>query len=66
MAKSPKPPMVDRELILELKKLLDETGLTEIDIEQEQPRRARSAQPHRSRSVNRPRPRSIRPSIQAW
>jgi len=26
--------MVDRELILELKKLLDETGLTEIEIEQ--------------------------------
>ena len=35
MAKSPKPPMVDRELILELKKLLDETGLTEIEIEQD-------------------------------
>jgi len=34
MGKSPKPPMVDRELILELKKLLDETGLTEIEIEQ--------------------------------
>ena len=34
MAKSPKTPMVDRDLILELKKLLDETGLTEIEIEQ--------------------------------
>jgi acetyl-CoA carboxylase biotin carboxyl carrier protein len=32
MAKSPKP-LVDRELIQELSKLLDETGLTEIEIE---------------------------------
>ena len=35
MAKSPKPKMVDRDLILELKKLLDETGLTEIEIERD-------------------------------
>lgn len=34
MAKSPKP-LVDRELIQELSKLLDETGLTEIEIEQD-------------------------------
>jgi len=34
MAKSPKAPIVDRELIQELTKLLDETGLTEIEIEQ--------------------------------
>ena len=34
MAKSPKT-LIDRELILELSKLLDETGLTEIEIEQE-------------------------------
>ncbi|HZL30155.1 MAG TPA: acetyl-CoA carboxylase biotin carboxyl carrier protein [Pseudolabrys sp.] len=34
MAKSPKPPLVDHALILELTKLLDETGLTEIEIEQ--------------------------------
>ena len=34
MAKSPKPPLVDHELIHELTKLLDETGLTEIEIEQ--------------------------------
>jgi acetyl-CoA carboxylase biotin carboxyl carrier protein len=33
MAK-PKSPTVDRELIFELTKLLDETGLTEIEIEQ--------------------------------
>jgi len=35
MAKSPKNPIVDRELIHELTKLLDETGLTEIEIEQD-------------------------------
>jgi acetyl-CoA carboxylase biotin carboxyl carrier protein len=39
MAKSPKSPqttpVVDRALILELTKLLDETGLTEIEIEQD-------------------------------
>ncbi|HEY6831969.1 MAG TPA: acetyl-CoA carboxylase biotin carboxyl carrier protein [Pseudolabrys sp.] len=34
MAKSPKT-LIDRELILELSKLLDETGLTEIEIEQD-------------------------------
>jgi len=35
MAKSPKAPIVNRELIHELTKLLDETGLTEIEIEQD-------------------------------
>jgi acetyl-CoA carboxylase biotin carboxyl carrier protein len=35
MAKTPKANVVDRELILELTKLLDETGLTEIEIEQD-------------------------------
>jgi acetyl-CoA carboxylase biotin carboxyl carrier protein len=34
MAKSPKSPLVDHKLIHELTKLLDETGLTEIEIEQ--------------------------------
>jgi acetyl-CoA carboxylase biotin carboxyl carrier protein len=34
MAKSPKT-LIDRDLILELSKLLDETGLTEIEIEQD-------------------------------
>ncbi|MGA7003305.1 MAG: acetyl-CoA carboxylase, biotin carboxyl carrier protein, partial [Pseudolabrys sp.] len=34
MAKSPKT-IVDRELILELTQLLDETGLNEIEIEQD-------------------------------
>ena len=35
MAKTPKAPIVDRELIRELTKLLEETGLTEIEIEQD-------------------------------
>jgi acetyl-CoA carboxylase biotin carboxyl carrier protein len=35
MAKNPKTPIVDRDLVLELTKLLDETGLTEIEIEQD-------------------------------
>ena len=35
MAKPPKVAVVNRDLILELTKLLDETGLTEIEIEQD-------------------------------
>ncbi len=35
MAKTPKAPIVDRDLIHELTKLLEETGLTEIEIEQD-------------------------------
>jgi acetyl-CoA carboxylase biotin carboxyl carrier protein len=35
MAKASKAPLIDRELIHELTKLLDETGLTEIEIEQD-------------------------------
>jgi acetyl-CoA carboxylase biotin carboxyl carrier protein len=35
MAKTPKSPVIDRELIQELTRLLDETGLTEIEIEQD-------------------------------
>jgi acetyl-CoA carboxylase biotin carboxyl carrier protein len=35
MAKAPKAPIIDRALIHELTKLLDETGLTEIEIEQD-------------------------------
>jgi acetyl-CoA carboxylase biotin carboxyl carrier protein len=35
MAKPPKSPLVDHALIHELTKLLDETGLTEIEVEQE-------------------------------
>jgi acetyl-CoA carboxylase biotin carboxyl carrier protein len=47
MAKPPKTPVVDRALILELTRLLDETGLTEIEIEQDgqRVRVARSAAP---------------------
>jgi acetyl-CoA carboxylase biotin carboxyl carrier protein len=35
VAKPPKAPLVNRDLILELTKLLEETGLTEIEIEQD-------------------------------
>ena len=35
MAKSPKAPLVDHELIHELTRLLEETGLSEIEIEQD-------------------------------
>ena len=35
MAKTPKPPLVNHDLIHELTRLLDETGLTEIEIEQD-------------------------------
>jgi acetyl-CoA carboxylase biotin carboxyl carrier protein len=35
MAKTPKSPLVNHDLIHELTKLLDETGLTEIEIEQD-------------------------------
>jgi len=47
MAKPPKAPLVDRELIHELTKLLDETGLTEIEIEHggQRVRVARNAAP---------------------
>ena len=65
MAKTPKAPIVDRDLIRELTKLLDETGLTEIEIEQDgqrvrvarngapAPACTRAARPCRSRSRNR-------------
>jgi acetyl-CoA carboxylase biotin carboxyl carrier protein len=47
MAKTPKAPIVDRDLIRELTKLLEETGLTEIEIEQDgqRVRVARNAAP---------------------
>jgi acetyl-CoA carboxylase biotin carboxyl carrier protein len=47
MAKPPKPPLVDHELIHELTRLLDETGLTEIEIEHngQRVRVARAAAP---------------------
>ena len=79
MAKTPKSPLVNHELIHELAKLLDETGLTEIEIEQDgqrvrvargaplRPRRVYAPRERRrSRSANPPRRRSIPPSIRAW
>jgi acetyl-CoA carboxylase biotin carboxyl carrier protein len=47
MAKAPKAPVVDRDLIRELTKLLEENGLTEIEIEQDgqRVRVARNAAP---------------------
>ena len=47
MAKSPKAPTIDHDLIHELTRLLDETGLTEIEIEQDgaRVRVARNAAP---------------------
>lgn len=47
MAKPPKPPLVDHELIHELTRLLDETGLTEIEVERDgqRVRVARTATP---------------------
>ncbi len=47
MAKAPKAPIVDRDLIRELTKLLEENGLTEIEIEQDgqRVRVARNAAP---------------------
>ena len=55
MAKAPKSPLVNHELIHELTKLLDETGLTEIEIEQDgqRVRVARGAAP--SAAVAAPR-----------
>ena len=77
MAKPAESPIVDRDLIRELAKLLDETGLTEIEIEQDglRVRVARGAAPPRRALRRAPRaaaraaageptpPRSIRPSI---
>lgn len=69
MAKSPKPSLVDHDLILELTKLLDETGLTEIEIEQDgkRVRVARSAvavAPAGPR-LDKPAPRAAEPASPA-
>ena len=80
MGKPPKAPLVDRELIHELTKLLDETGLTEIEIEQggqrvrvarnvtvpRHRRRPSAWRRRRSRPRNRRARRRICPSIRAW
>jgi len=69
MAKPPKP-LIDRELIQELSKLLDETGLTEIEIEQDgqRVRVARSviaAPAATPRAVAAPVPQPIAESVSA-
>jgi acetyl-CoA carboxylase biotin carboxyl carrier protein len=60
VAKSPKAPVVDRELILELTKLLEETGLTEIEIEQDG-QRVRVARGTGIATTPAPAPRSAAP-----
>ena len=66
MAKSPKTSLIDRELIQELSKLLDETGLTEIEIEQDGQRVrvargavAATAVVPAARPVNTPLPQAV-------
>jgi acetyl-CoA carboxylase biotin carboxyl carrier protein len=62
MAKAPKTAIVDRELIHELTKLLEETGLTEIEIEQDgqRVRVARNvAAPAAPRAMAAPAPHSV-------
>ena len=70
MAKPPKASMVDHALILELTKLLDETGLTEIEIEQngQRVRVARGAvaaapAPAAPRATSAPAPQPVAESI---
>ena len=67
MAKSPKTPVVDHELILELTKLLDETGLTEIEIEQDGQRvrvaRGAVAAPATSRAPAAPAPQPVAETV---
>ena len=71
MAKPPKAPIVDRDLIRELTKLLDETGLTEIEIEQDgqRVRVARNAgaapAPAAQRVVAAPAPQAVAESVAA-
>jgi acetyl-CoA carboxylase biotin carboxyl carrier protein len=63
MAKAPKAPIVDRDLIHELTRLLDETGLTEIEIEQDgrRVRVARNAAPSPTPAA----PRAVAPAPSA-
>ncbi len=61
MAKPPKSPLVDRELIQELSKLLDETGLTEIEVEQDG-QRIRVARGSVSVAAAAPAPRAAAPA----
>jgi len=71
MATTPKAPIVDRDLIRELTELLDETGLTEIEIEQDGQRvrvarnvSAASAPPA-PRAVAAPTPQPVAESVAA-
>jgi acetyl-CoA carboxylase biotin carboxyl carrier protein len=61
MAKSPKTPVVDHALIRELTKLLEETGLTEIEIEQDgqRVRVARNAAPAAPAAPRAPVPQPV-------
>jgi len=71
MAKSPKAPIANRELIHELTKLLDETGLTEIEIEQDGQRvrvargTVAAAAPAAPRAVSAPAPQPVVESVAA-
>ncbi len=67
MAKSPKAPIVDRDLIRELTKLLEETGLTEIEIEQDgqRVRVARNTVPAATRAAAVPAPQLVAQSVAA-
>jgi acetyl-CoA carboxylase biotin carboxyl carrier protein len=69
MAKTPKAPIVDRDLIHELTKLLEETGLTEIEIEQDgqRVRVARNAAPAPAvaRAAVAPVPQPVAQSVSA-
>lgn len=71
MAKPSKPTvsLVDHDLILELTKLLDETGLTEIEIEQDGKRvrvaRVAAAAPAPARIVGAPQPQPVGESASA-
>jgi len=70
MAKSPKTPAVDHALILELTKLLDETGLTEIEIEQDGQRvrvarNVAAAAPAAPRAATAPLPVAMPQSVAA-
>ena len=60
MAKPPKSSLVDRDLIHELTQLLDETGLTEIEIEQDG-KRVRVARAHAAPAAAAPPPVPVAP-----
>jgi acetyl-CoA carboxylase biotin carboxyl carrier protein len=67
MAKPPKSPLVDHALIHELTELLDETGLTEIEVEQDgrRVRVARNAAAASAPFASSPAPRAEAPAQSA-